>query len=316
MPRLQVGSILFPLLSACASTQQAPPEQPPAASARPEPPDPGPLAEKWMLPSRIMDGSSGQIVTEDQLIEELLDARAIYVGEKHHSPHDHSVQLWIVHALHQKDPSLAIGLEMVKRPFQASLDRYLTGEIDEETFLSEVEWEDRWGYPFFLYRPILRYAKEKRIPVYALNAKDEVTRKVAREGMSALDEIERASIPDLDLSNEQHKAQVREAFDGHHEGGHGEMDFDNFYAAQVIWDETMAYEVARVLRTSAPPNRIVVLAGGGHVRDGLGIPSRAAKRGATPHKTILPLLIKEEGPTLEEARAEPGADFVWLMSPE
>jgi uncharacterized iron-regulated protein len=91
------------------------------------------------------------------------------------------------------------------------------------------------------------------------------------------------------------------------------MSFDNFYAAQVIWDETMAYEVARVLRTADPPNRIVVLAGGGHVRDGLGIPARAAKRGATPHKTILPLLIKEDGPTVEEARAEPSADYVWLM---
>jgi uncharacterized iron-regulated protein len=224
------------------------------------------------------------------------------------------VQLRIVHGLHQRDPKLAIGLEMVKRPFQAAIDRYLAGEIDEEQFLHEVEWDDRWGYPFFLYRPIFRYAKEKRIPVYALNAKDEVTRKVAREGMDALDETERASIPDLDLSNEEHKAQVREAFEGHHAHEGNALDFDNFYAAQVIWDETMAYEVARVLRTPDPPNRIVVLAGGGHVRDGLGIPNRAAKRGATPHKTILPLLLKEDGPTVEEARAEPGADFVWLMS--
>jgi uncharacterized iron-regulated protein len=269
-----------------------------------------------MLPSRILDGANGQMISEEALIDALLGARAIYVGEKHHSPHDHSVQLRIVHAIHQKDPSLAIGLEMVKRPFQPALDRFLKGETDEETFLSEVEWEDRWGYPFFLYRPILRYAKEKGIPVYALNAKDEITRKVAREGIDALDETERASIPDLDLSNEAHREQVREAFDGHHHGesgNHGGMSFENFYAAQVIWDETMAYEVARVLRSDSPPNRIVVIAGSGHVRDGHGIPNRAAKRGATPHRTILPLLIKEDGPTVESAREEPGADFVWLM---
>ena len=196
------------------------------------------------------------------------------------------MQLKIVDLLRQRDPSLAIGLEMVKRPFQPALDRYLTGDIDEETFLREVEWDDRWGYPFFLYRPILRYAKEHRLPVYALNAKDEVTSKVARDGIDALDETERASIPDLDLGNEQHRAQIREAFDGHHahggEGAHGQMSFDNFYAAQVIWDETMAYEIARVLRSEQPPNRIVVLAGGGHVRDGLGDPepSREARSDA------------------------------------
>jgi uncharacterized iron-regulated protein len=270
-----------------------------------------------MLPSKIMDGTNGQIVTEEVLAQALLSARAIYVGEKHHSPHDHSVQLKIVDMIHQRDPSLAIGLEMVKRPFQAVLDRYLSGEIDEETFLKEVEWDDRWGFPFFLYRPIFRYAKEKKIPVYALNAKDEVTEQVARGGVESLDETDKASIPDLDLTNEAHKAALREAFEGHHhsdQGGsaHGSMSFENFYAAQVIWDETMAYEVARVLRTPEP-HRIVVLAGSGHIRDGLGIPHRAAKRGASPLKIVLPVFLKEDGPTVEEARAEPGGDFVWLM---
>jgi uncharacterized iron-regulated protein len=269
-----------------------------------------------MLPSRIMDGANGQLITEETLANALLAARAIYVGEKHHSPHDHSVQLKIVHMIHQRDPSLAIGLEMVKRPFQPVVDKFLSGEIDEQTFLEQVEWEDRWGYPFFLYRPLFRYAKENKIPIYALNVKDEVTKKVAREGVDALDADEKASIPDLDLSNEAHKAAAREAFDGHHSdesGSHGSMSFENFYAAQVLWDETMAYEVARVLRSEQPPNRIVVLAGSGHVRDGHGIPQRAAKRGAEPHKIVLPLFLKEDGPTVEEARAEPGADFVWLM---
>ncbi len=291
--------------------------EPETEEAEHEPPDPGPLAEKWMLPSRILDGGTKEMVSEDRLIQALMSARAIYVGEKHPSPHDHSVQLRIVHELHERDPSLAIGMEMVKRPFQPVLDRFLAGQIDEATFLKDVEWDDRWGYPFFLYRPIFRYAIEHKIPIYALNAQDEVTQKVAREGIDALDADERATIPDLDLTNEKHKEAVREAFGGHHgqeeSGGHGGMSFDNFYAAQVIWDETMAYEVARVLRTDPTPNRIVVLAGSGHVRDGFGIPDRAAKRGATPHKTVLPLLLKEDGPTVDEAKAEPGADFVWLM---
>lgn len=285
---------------------------------RSEPPDPGVLAEGWMLPSQIFDAERRAIVSEKELVESLLKARVVYVGEQHNSPHDHAVQLRVLHLMREEDPSIGIGLEMVKRPFQAALDRYLSGEVNEETFLEEVEWDDRWGFPFFLYRPVLRYAKAYGIPVYALNARDEITRKVARDGIDALDEAERATLPDLDLSNEAHRKAVMEAF-GEHHGGHGEngphggLSFDNFYAAQVIWDETMAYEVARILREPEAPKRLVVLAGAGHVRDGHGIPERAARRGATPHRTILPLLLRDEGPDLDEAKAEPGGDFVWLM---
>lgn len=272
-----------------------------------------------MLPSRILDAQKQAIISEESLVSSLLEARVVYVGEKHNSPHDHAVQMRILHLLREQDPSIGIGLEMVKRPFQPALDRFLSGETDEDTFLAEVEWDERWGFPFFLYRPVLRYAKAYGIPVYALNARDEITRKVAREGIDALDEMERAAIPDLDLTNEAHRQAVMEAFGGHHHGvmeehgPHGALSFDNFYAAQVIWDETMAYEVARILREEGAPERLVVLAGAGHVRDGHGIPARAAKRGAKPYRTVLPLLLREEGPTLDQVKAEPGSDFVWLM---
>jgi uncharacterized iron-regulated protein len=294
------------MLSACAAA--TPPPEP--VTAKPEPQDPGPLAERWMLPSKILDGREKTLVSEEALIERLLGAKVVYVGEKHHSPHDHAVQLRIVHLLRERDPSIGIGLEMVKRPFQGGLDRYLGGQIHEEQLLTEVEWEERWGYSFFLYRPIFRYAKEHGIPIYALNAPDEITEKVARGGLDSLDSTERESLPDLDLENTAYEAVVREAFAGHHDGS---MSFENFYIAQVIWDETMAYEVARILRTDGGPKRLVVLAGGGHVEDGHGIPVRAAKRGAAPHATILPLLLKNDGPTIDEALADPGGDFVWLM---
>ena len=306
MPRLDLGSLSFLLLVGCVTGRGS--TQGPVKT---EPPDPGPLAEKWRLPSKIVSAAHQREVSEQELMKDLLTARVVYIAEKHHSPHDHAVQLLIVDALRKKDPALSIGLEMVKRPFQKGLDRYLAGEIDETEFLAEVEWSSRWGFPFFLYRPILRYARKHRLKVYALNAPDEITRKTAREGLDALSSEERASVPDLDLSNEAHRSSVRAAFDGHH-GSDTKMTFENFYTAQVIWDETMAYEVARILRQE-PGHRMVVLAGAGHIRHGHGIPSRAAKRGATPHQTVLPVLLKKEGPTYEEVIREPAADFLWLM---
>lgn len=294
----------------CARTQ-APGREAPRARAPLS--DPGPLAEAWRLPARIVDGETGEEISEQALVDQLDDARVVYVAERHDSPHDHAVQLAVIHALHQRDPSIGIGMEMFKRPFQKWVTDYVEGEIDEAEMLEKTEWDQRWGFDFALYRPILEYAREHRIPIYALNARDEITRQVARRGLAALDPVDRDAVPELDLTDEAHRSVIQEVFDAHGMGAsaHGGMDFENFYTAQVIWDETMAHEVARELSSDGAPRRMVVLAGGGHIRFGMGIPSRAARRGAEPFLTVYPKIEKEDAGELVGTGL---ADYLWLMS--
>ena len=155
--------------------------------------DPGPLAQAWRLPSRCVK-ANGAVLSESQLYRELDGVRVVYIAERHASPHDHAAQMQVIHGIHQLQPSLAIGLEMVKRPFQKWLDGYVAGEVDEETLLEGTEWKRRWGFDFTLYRPILAYARAHRIPLVALNIKDEITRKVAREGLDSLSADDRAGL--------------------------------------------------------------------------------------------------------------------------
>lgn len=273
----------------------------------------GPLAERWRLPARIFDTASQVELTEAELIDRLLTARVVYVAEEHTSPHDHAVQLSVIHALFNRDSSLGIGMEMFKRPFQKWVTDYVEGRINEAELRERTEWDMRWGFDFALYRPILRYAQAHRIPVYALNARDEITQTVARGGLEALEPVDRETVPELDLSDPSHRAYIKEVFAAHGmaQGAHQEMNFEHFYTAQLIWDETMAHEVATELGKPSGPRRMVVLAGGGHIRHGFGIPNRAARRGATPHVTIYPFV----GDADETASAvgDQVADFVWVM---
>ena len=208
---------------------------------------------------------------------------------------------------------MVIGLEMVKRPFQSWLDRYVAGEIDEATMLEGTQWRRRWGFNFGLYRPILRYAREHKIPLVALNIKDEITRQVARQGLDSLSPEDRARVPEIDFSNADHRAMVRAVYDRHNMTG-GKMTFDNFYTAQLLWDETMATEVARVMTAADAPDTMVVLAGSGHVRYAFGIPSRAARRGVDAYKTVLPVLLEKARAPLAEMASDGVADYFWVMS--
>ncbi|MGF1512862.1 MAG: ChaN family lipoprotein [Elainellaceae cyanobacterium] len=202
----------------------------------------------------------------------------VYLGERHDSAEDHAAQLEIIQALYAEDPNMAIALEMFQRPFQPVLDRYLAGEISEAALVAQSEYEQRWGFPWEYYAPILQFAQAHQLPVLALNAPSEVVRQVAREGLGSLQEQDFRYIPpldQLDTSGAEYREFVGAAFGGH--GDHGSFDFENFFAAQVVWDETMAATVASFKRAS-PETRVVVLAGSGHVMYGYGIPSRVARR--------------------------------------
>jgi len=79
------------------------------------------------------------------------------------------------------------------------------------------------------------------------------------------------------------------------------------YLAQLVWDETMGSAVAEVLGAEGAPARMVVLAGRTHVWGGLGIPRRAARRGAAPFVVVLPAARRE----LAELRDR--CDYAWLV---
>ncbi|MEM9194462.1 MAG: ChaN family lipoprotein [Myxococcota bacterium] len=244
-----------------------------------------------------------------ELVDALLDVRVIYVGESHGHPPDHDLQGRIAAALYERSPSLGVGLEMIQTPFQPVADAWVRGELSEEEFLQQTEWEERWGGDFASYRRPVVLCRDQGLPLVALNAPKEITRTVGREGLDGLSDEQRTALPELDLEVAPHRAMIMEALGGH-PGMDGEVEnprLERFYVAQVIWDETMAESVARVMNREDAPERMVVLAGGMHVRRGLGIPMRAARRGAEPFVTILPVDPRE----LEE-QDEPLADYLWV----
>ncbi len=241
-----------------------------------------------------------------------MTARVIYVGEEHDDPAHHRAQLQILESLHDRDPSVALGVEMVQRPFQPALDAWVAGESDEAALLEGIEWEERWGFDFALYRPLFVACRERGIPMVALNAEKELTRAVARSGIDGLDDEERALLPALDLEVEAHREMIEEALSGH--PNMTPAFFERMYAAQVVWDETMAARVAETLDQETGPARMMVIAGAFHVRHGLGIPDRAARRGAAPHRIVLPVSPDDDpAPTTPSAEAPPSR-YRWVLS--
>ncbi len=212
----------------------------------------------------------------DTVIARLADTRVVFVGEQHDRYEHHLTQLEIIRRLQQRHPQLAIGMEVFQQPFQPYLDAYVAGEISEEELLRNTEYYSRWGLDFRLYAPILRYARDQRLPVVALNLPREVTRQVGQGGIESLGEQDRAQLPaEIDRSDTDYEQRLSQVF-GRHPHGTGQS-FEHFLEVQLLWDEGMAQRAADYLKAH-PQQRMVVLAGNGHLAYGSGIPQRLLRR--------------------------------------
>ncbi len=252
---------------------------------------------------------------QERILAELEQANVVYLGENHDSLEDHQAQLEIIQALYQKNGQIVIAMEMFQRPFQGAIDQYLAGEITEKELVERSEYEQRWGFPWEYYAPILRFAKEHNLPVLALNAPTEVTRKVARQGLANLTAEERTYLPplaEIRIDNEQYRQMLQEIFQKHSHQSHGNSaSFENFFAAQVVWDETMAQTIAEFYKIN-PNQQIVVLAGQGHIIYGYGIPQRVARRIEQDSFTQISVLLELTEEEIIPENEKVIADYFWL----
>ncbi|MBE9076794.1 ChaN family lipoprotein [Romeria aff. gracilis LEGE 07310] len=274
--------------------------------------DPPTLAEV-SAQSSAQSQAQSQAQLQAEILTRLETADVVYLAETHDDPADHQAQLEIIQSLDQAR-EIAIALEMFQRPFQPTLDRYLAGELTEAELIAQSEYETRWGFPWELYAPIMRYAKANQIPLIALNTPAEVTRKVAQTGLDSLAEADLRYIPplaEIDTSDTDYQDWLRQFLEGHG-GPHGGLSFENFFAAQVLWDETMAEGVADYA-AAHPDQQVIVLAGEGHIIFDYGIPSRVARRlGAD--LTQYSVLLHPPDATLTETD-DHIADFFWTSAP-
>ena len=260
------------------------------------------------LPHRVVDADSGDELADRNLDEKLRAARVIYVGEEHPNPHDHAAEVEVLERAYAADPSVGLGMEMLPHQYQGSLDAYVGGTLDEAGFLAAVAWGETWGYEWGLYKPLLEFCRAHKLPAYALNAPRDLAHAVAKHGVDGLSPAEKAALPEMKPGPEQHREMVREAFAQHPHGKFDEAKFERFYLAQLVWDETMAQHVAEALKAPGAPARLVVVAGEGHTRS-YAVPERAARRGAAPYLTVLPVLDEDEA----DARRDRAADILWVL---
>jgi len=229
----------------------------------------------------------------NDVLKNIVKSRVVFVGEKHTQFSSHLNQLKVIKSMYKKNRHLAIGMEMFQKPFQKYLNEFIAGKISEKKMLEKTEYFKRWKYDYELYRPIIIFAREKRIPIIALNIDRDITKRVVNKGLDALSKKQLSQIPDsIDFANTKYKQQLKSIYGMHQSKSF--KNFEEFYHAQLIWDETMATNIVDYLHKN-PKDNMAVLAGNGHIMYGYGIPSRVERRGISDYTIVLNATNPEPG---------------------
>lgn len=160
-----------------------------------------PVGLDTMYDSRLVDAAATKAISLPELVKSLEDADVVFFGEYHGHQGAHLLQSQLQVALHQQQPRQILSMEQFSVNHQATLNRYLSGELGEAELIDDAE---AWPNYRASYRALVEYAKTQSSPVVAANVPAEVARCVGRAGAGYLDTLDTvaallARAPDLEV---------------------------------------------------------------------------------------------------------------------
>ena len=263
-------------------------------------------AGAWVYP--------GNNERRDDAIEALAKRGVVLLGETHDQAEHHRWQLHTIAALFSHRPDMVIGFEMFPRRVQPVLDRWSKGELDETTFLREVDWPQIWGFADEFYLPLLHFARMHCLPMLALNIDRATNRLVAAQGLAFVPDTEREGVGDPAPATASYRGRLLEWFKQHPAAGQNARAaserFERFVCAQQFWDRAMAEAIAGARRAARQP-LVVGIMGSGHIEYGDGVPYQLAALGVDDVATALPWRADSDYPIHDP----PIAEFLFGVAP-
>ncbi|HEU4686566.1 MAG TPA: ChaN family lipoprotein [Nitrospira sp.] len=296
-----------------------------ASAVPPPPPSQATGAAAKFHEGQIVETSGGHSVSPDQLFVALQGQDVVYLGEEHHNRFHIDSALLVLERLVAAGRHPVLAMEMFGWDNQPALDRYVSSEdLTREEFLNQIHWPQSWGGPFEDYEPLVRFAKEHRLRLVALNPPKAVVRAVATRGLDQARrgaEMTRWGLEDETIVDDPaYREKILQQLRACHDGG-SEAMYRTMYEASMVRDEGMAKVIAAELQrigASGDPSAgpVVSYTGGGHVQFHLPVPKRVARRiGAVRQATIyMTSYAPDRMDDIQSMISERIADYLWLTS--
>ncbi len=270
-------------------------------------------ADAQNLPANTVFRQGLTEVSLEEALSAVKPGQVVVLGEAHGTTVMADQQMQVLETIRKNGLTVSVGMEFFSYPDQLAVDSWRRGDLAEADFLKKISWGQ--GFPFSSYRRQVQFPHLMSEFVVALNAPRSLTGKISKSGLESLSPEEQALMPpQFTLGNEAYFRRFQELMMG---SGHvpTPAQLNNYFAAQSVWDETMAWKAQEFLQNN-PHHVLVIIVGEFHVQYGGGLPDRLKARGL-PVTTFSLINLEGLSEVEQSQQVQPSsrdgsrADFVW-----
>ena len=274
-----------------------------------------PLGRSHPLTGRIWEVSSAQFIDRETLVNRLARADFVLLGERHDNPDHHMLQAEVLRSLLAVGRHPAVGFEMLGRDDASAIaDHLATAPTDAAGFGKAVNWNQRGWPDWAMYQPIAEAALQAKLRIVATNLPLAIARKMARDGLAAL---EPRVARDLGLDRPPSEpvfarmaADIRDAHCGYAS--------EESVKAMVDVQRARDAQMAQSLIAAGEPGGAILVAGAGHVRNDYGVPVYLGAKAAGKRTVSIAFVEVDKQKTEPQSYALPYPngrlpfDYVWF----
>jgi len=252
-------------------------------------PGPTPVLPERSRALPMFDGSTGDPVTWEELVQKALAVDVVLIGELHH----HELGMGASAALFEdllaaRPDGPEVALEFLERDKQPLIEDFADEIISEREFISLARLSPGnypWGH-----RAMVLAAIAAGQPVWAANAPRRYVTLGRKKGYERLAEISAPRSALVTTPGFEIGGEYRRRFGVTMNADRlGDEIVDKFFRSQSLWDATMADTVLTALKGGASP--IVLVIGRFHIAHDGGTLQRV--RAANPSLNILTVAIED-----------------------
>ncbi len=268
-------------------------------------------------------------VSLSAIISEMNNYDILFYGEQHNDSVTHFLEKTIFEMLYaQYNSHVSLSMEMFERDVQPVMNEYLNGFIREKNFKKDARVWSNYGD----YRPMIEFAKEKKLDVICANAASRYTNLAGRKGELELMKLPAASklffapLP-YDTATGKYYEKLM-ALSGHSPAPVVPipdslktqapppmmMGSFNLVVAQSLWDATMAYSIFEYRRKNRD-KKIMQVNGRFHSDEYFAVVAQLKKYSPKTKALVISTFSDDSFPNVDWSQFKSLGDFIIVTDP-
>ena len=198
-------------------------------------------------PAYRLYNAKGKKTSYKKLLKQAKKADVVLFGEFHNNPISHWLQLEFTKDMNEKR-HLVLGFEMIERDNQKELNDYLKGKTNQKAFDTLARL---WNNYKTDYKPLVDFAKDKKLKVCACNIPRRYANQVFKGGFEALDSLpatEKKWIAPTPIPYDAELPGYVAMTNMEHMNHMPQKMKENMPKAQAVKDATMAHFIIKSLK--------------------------------------------------------------------